>query len=129
MRYECDEPGYEANFVEFSRAWTRKERADYIALQGDDWLALVGRKITACHLDCVSGPPITHGHKLTQNAVDDAIDAIVWDWFSAVLLRFRVEMGQLGEALRRRSLPTFATKAAEMIVEVTPTVAANSPTN
>jgi hypothetical protein len=128
MRYECDEPGYEANFVEFSRAWTRKERADYIALQGDEWLALVGRKIKDCWLDGVDGTQIRFGGDLTQDAVDNYIDAIVWDWFSAVLLRFRVEMGQLGEALRRRSLPTFAT-AEKATTIATPTDAANSQTN
>ena len=135
MRYECDEPGYEQNYVEFSRAWTRKERRDYFDVQGEEWLLMVGRKIVACHLDCVDGPPVTSGADLTMEAADERIDAIVWEWFKASLLSFYNEMSQLGNALRLRSSPIFVRvieeQAKKMATETTPEppAAANSQTS
>lgn len=99
-RFECeDAPG---TWVEFSDAWTRRELRDALSLTGDEFAALLQRKVTACHLATVDGGAIETPAAITNAALDDQLDYAIYCWLIARLGTYVVEVQRLGEATQRR---------------------------
>ncbi len=59
VRVECSTPGLEANWVEFSDVWTRRDLREYFAIKGEGFRRLWLRKVTAIHLVTPDGEEIT----------------------------------------------------------------------
>ena len=120
MKYFCDIPGLEHNFVEFSDSWSRGQRKALRQLNGDAWLALLGGKITAMYLDCPGGEPMTTLEGVT-NETFEAVDMRVWDWFMFVPTAHFLYLDNLGEASGRRLFAMNGDSAARPITSPTPT--------
>jgi len=102
MRYTCDEPGYETSFVEFSPRWSAGQVKRFFSeSEGGDHLALLRDKITALHLDCAEGEPITDPANLTPEDFE-RVDFVVARWFSSAQVRIVADLSDLGEAAGRR---------------------------
>jgi len=105
MRYEYDHD----NYVVFSDKWTRGEVRNSATLSGDDYLALIASKTEAISLHLEDGDAITDPGQLTGDA-PDALDWVLWRWFTYVATMHVNELGKMGEARGRRSLDTSDTK-------------------
>ena len=90
------------NWVEVLQSWTRKEMRDLLEVTGDDYAALLRKKIVACSLETASGEPLTNPGLLTSEALDDALRYEVYCWLTSRLMTFVIEVQRLGEAMRRR---------------------------
>ena len=70
MRFTCTIEGLEANWIEFSDVWTRREGEE---MYGKDDTALFDKflrlKCTACHIQQVEGPAITDPTTLTWESM------------------------------------------------------------
>lgn len=90
MKYCCDVPGLEHNFIEFSDRWSKAERQAFRTLGGSDdkakheeWLTLYRSKIVALHLDCIGAEPITTPDHITDEYID-RMDLVVFEWLKYV---------------------------------------------
>jgi hypothetical protein len=90
------------NWVEVLQSWSRKELRDLLEVTGDEFSALLRRKIVACHLETAAGEPITDPALLTSEALDDALRYEVYCWLTARLMTYVIEVQRLGESMRRR---------------------------
>jgi hypothetical protein len=120
MRYQCDIPGLENNFVEFSDAWSRAQRRALRQLNGDTWLQLLAGNVIAIHLDCPDGEPLTTLEGVT-NEMFEAVDMRVWDWFQFVPIAHVHNLDNLGETSGRRLLGMNGESAAQPTTSPTPT--------
>lgn len=120
MRYQCDIPGLEHNFVEFSDSWSRAQRLAVRKATGDEWLTLLAKKITAMHMDCPDQEPLTTLEGVTNEAFQ-AIDTRVWDWFGWVPAAHFNYLDSLGEGSGRRLLGVKGESAATPTDSPTPT--------
>jgi hypothetical protein len=106
-RYYCNIEGLEANWIEVSERWTRREAVDYGTGRGTDheflWLR---RKVVACHLvkDEVS---LTDPEALAPEWFDDA-DLRLWGFVCGVLGQTLRDLRTLGNMSGRLWLPTTA---------------------
>lgn len=119
MRYECNDPAFAGDFVEFSDSWSRKEvretwntvptSAEDIQDGDDDGplLACLRPKIIALRLTCSGAPPITDPNDLTVERADD-MDTRLYSWFAGVWMRHLRELRSLGNALRQGLFVTSA---------------------
>ncbi len=103
MKYDCDIPGLEHNFIELRDDWSRGQVREFWTAKGEDYFALIAKKTTAVHLDVPDGEPVTDPTQLTVAALD-AIDSRVFQWFMAVPVAHVQALGDMGEAARRRLL-------------------------
>jgi len=131
MRYDCDEPAFAGDFVEFSDSWSRGQvKAVWVAYGamlalvngGDDvsdadaeaaeetLLSALRPKIIALRLTCVDSDPITDAGDLTPVRAAD-VDTRLWVWWTGVWPTHLRGLADLGNALRRRLSDTSATVA------------------
>jgi len=103
MRYPCEEPGFEGNWIEVDLAWTRAEWRAFWSTETDRdaTLALIQSKVTTCNLERIGQPPLTIGSELTEEALDQ-VDIRLYMWFTSVTLRAAQDINNAGEALRRK---------------------------
>lgn len=107
MRYTCDIPGFEDNYIELSERWTRREMATSRTATGDAYFALLQRKVTAIYLsrvdEATGNPidPIDNPSAFTTEAVD-AVDYMVWRWVAYAVRRGLDDLYSLGEESARR---------------------------
>jgi hypothetical protein len=106
MRYECQEPGFEGAFLEFSdRGWTRKDIALLRQLdESDAWFALLHSKLVGLYLPTVEGGEpngIRHPAELTAGALD-WLDLVLYNWFVTALVEALRDVNSLGNAPWRR---------------------------
>lgn len=102
MRLQCDIPGLEHNFIEFSDAWSRAERVQFGQF-GDGWLALIASKTVAVHMDRPGKEPLTTLDNVTDEILDE-VDWRVYRWFTFTPRAHIEGLDNLGEASRRRLL-------------------------
>lgn len=112
MKYQCDIPGLEDCFVEFSDQWSRKQARDFFEAKDDVYLDLVQSKIIDSRLDCPDGEPVTGQFRLDAETLD-RIDFRLVIWLSTMPLVHVQSLGSLGEALARRSFVSTETSQAE----------------
>ena len=111
MRFDAPEP-FVGNFVEYSTKWTVGQRRDVFEVKGDEYLALMRSKITALHIDCEGGKPITQASDLVQGRYDN-VDSVLWDWFAVTPLAALREVVRLGEAMRSQLFDPPAKTASD----------------
>jgi hypothetical protein len=140
MRYDCDEPAFAGDYVEFSDSFSRGQvKATWVAYgamlalinDGKDvsddeaeaaeekLLATLRPKIIAMHLTCVDAAAITSADDLTPARVAD-VDTRLWAWWTGVWPKHLNGLSESGNALRRRlqgiSAITVATETAQAIL-------------
>lgn len=101
MRYECEEP-FGGAFVEYSDAWSIKDRRRFKSEKGETWLALVRAKTLAVFLPSLEGEPLTAPDALTVDALE-GIDSRLYEWWRHTATQCFLDVGSLGEALRPSS--------------------------
>jgi len=101
MRYTCEEP-FAGAFVEYSDAWSMRDRRLFISDKGDEWLDLIRGKVTALHLPAMEGEPLTSAEHLTVENLE-RLDGRLFDWWRATPGQCLVDLRRLGEALRPSS--------------------------
>lgn len=111
MRFDAPAP-FEGSFVEYTDRWKVKERREFFELEGDEYLALLGKKIMALRIEVEGDEPITQASELTPDRYE-AVDGRLWDWFRATPLAALEETMRLGEAMRLQlfRLPETAASA------------------
>ncbi len=111
MKYDCDIPGLEHNFIELRDDWSRGQVREFWTAKGEEYIALIAKKITAAHLDVPDGEPLTSGEQLTVDALD-TVDSRVFQWFMVVPVAHVQALGDMGEAARRRLLSSTGESTA-----------------
>jgi hypothetical protein len=107
MRYQCDIPGFEDNFIELSERWTRRELATVDTIEGEAYFALLRRKLTGVHLTRIDEEtgnaidPIDTPAGFTREATE-AIDFMVWRWVAHAMRKGINTLYSLGEERARR---------------------------
>lgn len=101
MRFDCAEPEFSGAFVEFSDAWSVGEKRRVFEVQGDEFYALLQRKITALHLPALEGNALDSPAGVTRDGVD-RLDGRLWDWLRGTISAAILELTNLGEAVRQR---------------------------
>lgn len=113
MKFTCNLPGLEANWVEFSDVWTRREGKELFTLPEkqafDKYFPL---KAIACHLEQVDGEPLTNPQTITYEALDD-VDARVFGFVARALFNAYTEQQLLGNASALLSSATSEKMAAQ----------------
>ena len=118
MRYQCDIPTFEDNFIELSERWTRRELATVDTIEGEAYFALLRRKLTAVYLSRIDEETgarivsITDPAEFTRETTE-AIDFMVWRWIAHALRRGIDTMYSLGEESARRWSRAQGTTTAE----------------
>ena len=84
MRVECDQAGFEQNWLEIDEAWTRREVLALGEADEEELLAILRRKVTACNIERVGGEPVTDPAQLDEDTLLDA-DEVVWGWLARAL--------------------------------------------
>lgn len=95
IRVECATPGLKANWIEVDEVWTRKELQAFVALQGEAYWALWGRKVTACHVELVEGG-VLDDPAAVQQVLDD-VDLRLLRWLPSAVLMATNHLLRLGE--------------------------------
>jgi hypothetical protein len=131
MRYDCDDPAFVGDFVEFSDAWSRAQvRAAWAAwakipnstigvtdeetvAAEEAHLATLRPKILALHLSCVDADPITDPDDVTPERTDQ-LDRRLYGWWVNVWLAHLRELADLGNALGRTLYVISAPVATEV---------------
>ena len=108
VRIECDLDGLTANWVEIQdQGWSRRETAELLALPDDDALYRFLRdrgKLTACHLELVTGKAIDTPEGITEEAMLDADEALI-AWLTRTGWLAIARRRALGNASARLSSP------------------------
>jgi hypothetical protein len=117
MRYDCDDPAFVGDFVEYSDSWSRIQvRETWASLPelaeanvGDEaedaLLKHLRPKIVAVHLTCVDAPPIISPADLTPRRTEQ-LDARLYQWFAQSWVHHLNSLTQLGNALGRKLFAT-----------------------
>lgn len=137
MKYQCDSPGLQGDFVEFSDSWSRAQTKATWAAWGaiptapaggppvsdeeanaaeERLLATLRPKIISLHLTCPDAEPITNPAELTP-ARTEQMDQRVYLWWVNVWLVHLRDLANLGNALGRR---LFDTSEASQPAKATP---------
>lgn len=101
MRFDCAEPEFPGAFVEFTDAWSVGEKRRVFEVQGEEFYALLQRKLTALHLPALEGDALDAPADVTRDGVD-RLDGRLWDWLRGTISTAILELGNLGEAVRQR---------------------------
>ena len=119
MRYTCDEPGFEAAFLEIDELrWMRRDvTVLFMGSESEEWFAVLRKHCTALHLPVLEGEPITKPADLTTEALD-RLDIVLYGWLNGKLSLAAGAVGELAKNARRRSSNQSETMPA-----------ADSPTN
>ena len=100
-RYECDDPAFAGNFIEYSDAWSMREANALTAGTLAQMIPTAASKVTAIHLDTVEGiEPIVEPGDFTNEALED-VDLRLYYWVVGTFAKIPGDIGRLGEALRR----------------------------
>jgi hypothetical protein len=113
MRYDCDDPAFAGDFVEFSDSFSRAQQRAIWAAGGEDeelFLSLLRAKIVSLRLSCLDAPPITQAADLTPERAEE-MDIRLYTWFSYAWVAHLRGLADLGNALGRRLFSTSATIA------------------
>lgn len=103
LRYACDEPGLEDNWLDISEAWTLRERREFWETATDDAvLDWARRKVDRCHIMTATGATIDQGADLTLAGLDD-VDLRVVGFIGRALVEAVGSLGNLGNAHARLS--------------------------
>jgi len=103
LRYTCDEPGLDANWLDIAEAWTLRERREFWETATDDAvLDWARRKVGACHIVTATGAVIDQGADLTLTGLDD-VDLRVVGFIGRALVEAVGSLGNLGNAHARLS--------------------------
>ena len=102
MRYTCDLPGFEDNYIEVSDRWTRGQASRVLSVQGDEYFKLISIKLTAVHLsrsgeDGTPIDPIDKPSDFSETAIE-GVDYMVWRWFATAIVKGVSDLYSLGEA-------------------------------
>ncbi len=95
LRYYCDIPGLEDNWVEVSEVWTLREVRAMLAATGDEYYDLLHGKIEACHIERLGGEAITDPADITDEALED-VDLRLVDFLGGALPRAVEHLRSLG---------------------------------
>jgi len=101
MRYCCDLPGFEDNFIELSDVWSRKQVKSFWQFEGEAYMALLKTKVVSCNLACPDGPPITEAFLFTEEGLEQ-VDFRIYHWVVNVPVKHVSELGTLSLACGRR---------------------------
>ncbi len=99
IRVECSTPGLEANWIEVSEVWTRRELQEFATVTGDAFWALWARKVSACCIVDATGEALSDP-AVVQQRLDD-LDIRLLRWLSAAVLSATQHLLNLGEASAR----------------------------
>lgn len=113
MRYDCDEPAFEGDYIEISDSFSRAQKREAWDAFGKDeelFLSLLRPKILGLHLTCVDADPITSAEDLTTERLDQ-MDVRMYTWFSCIWVAHSQGLTDLGNALGRRLFVISATIA------------------
>ena len=102
MRYTCDLPGFEDNYIEVSDRWTRGQASRVLSVQGDDYFKLISMKLTAVYLSRsdeagAAIDPIDKPSDFSETAIE-GVDYMVWRWFATAIVKGVSDLYSLGEA-------------------------------
>jgi hypothetical protein len=103
MRLHCDIEGLEDNWIDISEQWTRREFREMLDANGDELLAILHAKATACHIEA-GDTVITDVADLTEDALDD-IDLRLVGFIGGILVHAGVRLRELGNVSARPSSP------------------------
>ena len=120
MRYDCDDPSFTGDFVEFSDSFSRAQQRAIWAAGGEDeelFLSLLRAKILSIHLSCLDAPAILRAEDLVPERVED-MDVRLYTWFSYAWVAHLRGLSDLGNTLGRRLFSTSATIASTEAVPV-----------
>ena len=103
MRFTCTIEGLEANWLEFSDVWTRREGEELLAAtRGDAVDRFIGRKCTGCYIEQLDAPALTDPKVLTWEIMGD-LDIRLHQFVVNSLYSAYTETILLGNASARRS--------------------------
>ena len=94
MKYTCDVPGLEDNWIEIEDKWTRRETKELDGIQDERYFEVLRAKTISCHLVDDDGNVITKPEGITDDAFD-AFDEAILGFLGGVLYH---------EVRRRRNL-------------------------
>lgn len=104
LRYTCDEPGLEENWLDIDGIWSYREKAEFMATGTDEAvIEWARRKIEACHIVLMTGEIMTDPARL---AFDDGLldaDLRVGAFIARALVEAVGSLGNLGNANARLS--------------------------
>lgn len=98
-RYDAPAP-FEGAYVEYSDAWSVGQRNRFWADKDEPFLALLRSKTVAIYLPAEEGEAITTADDITADDMD-RLDLRLYEWFRGTWLTCLLDIGKLGEALRR----------------------------
>jgi len=116
MRYDCDDPAFTGDFVEFSDSFSRAQQRAIWAAGGEDeelFLSLLRAKIVSLHLSCLDAPPILKADDLVPERVED-MDVRLYTWFSYAWVAHLRGLSELGKTLGLSLLATSGITVATM---------------
>jgi hypothetical protein len=106
MRYDCDDPAFVGDFIEFSDSFSRgQQRALWAAASEDEalFLDILRTKILRLHLSCVEAEAISDPDDLTPERTL-AMDLRLYTWFGYVWVVHLRGLSESGNAIGRRLL-------------------------
>ncbi len=106
----CPIEGFTECYFALQEVWTRGDFRDYYRLEGEDFIALYRRKVSAIYLATVDGGAIEDPNEMTNERLD-GIDYILWRWFGAAFREGVLEAQRLGEEIAQQSLLSTEEKA------------------
>jgi len=99
-RYECDDPQFAGNYIEYSDAWSMREANSLSDGALAQMVTSAALKVVALHLDTTNGDPITEAQDFTSDMLED-VDLRLYYWVVGTFAKIPGDLGKLGEALRR----------------------------
>jgi hypothetical protein len=99
-RYECDDPAFAGNFIEYSDAWSLREVDAAWNAPPSAMVEAVAHKVTALHLEMLDGDPLMEPCDLTDDNLQ-GVDLRLYYWLAGTFVKVTTDIGQLGKALRR----------------------------
>ena len=116
----CQAEGFEANWIEYRTAWTRREIEGLNGNINEKFLDAIKPKIVALHIELTNGMSIDTPENLTiENLLD--VDMLVWAWLSESPLVAIAMRAGLGKASGR---PSFD---HSVVMQPKPMTAQNQP--
>ena len=108
MRYECDDPAFAGNYIEYDDSWNRRQvREAWNAIDKSNGgseeklLVILRPKIVSLHLDCIGNAPIIAADQLIPERTEE-MDVRLYRWFSECWLRHLSDLADQGNALSGR---------------------------
>lgn len=103
LRYTCDEPGLEENWLDISERWTFNERREFWETGTDEAvLEWARRKVMDCRIVTETGTVLAQGADLTLANLGD-VDLRIGGFIGRALVEAVGSLGNLGNASARLS--------------------------